>query len=60
MENISWIFDGIGTAIVTFVLGLLFGGAAGYKFAIKIMSIKQGQKARDNSNQMQIGKINND
>jgi len=56
MDNIKWIFDGIGTAIITFVLGLLVGGTAGYKIAIK-KTIKQRQKAGDNSSQSQIGEI---
>ncbi len=59
MQNLSWIFDGIGTAGVTFVLGLLVGGTAGYKIAIR-KTIKQKQKAGDNSSQFQIGEIKND
>ncbi len=59
MQNISWIFDGIGTAVITFVLGLLVGGTAGYKIAIKKI-IKQRQKAGDNSIQSQIGEIKNE
>jgi len=58
MDNIKWIFDGIGTAVITFILGLLVGGSAGYKIAIK-KTIKQTQKASDNSNQTQIGEIKN-
>lgn len=54
----EWIFDGIGTAIVSGVAGLLLGGAAGYKIGIK-NSIMQNQKGGDNSNQSQIG-INNE
>ena len=27
----EWIFDGIGTAIITLILGLLVGGTVGYK-----------------------------
>lgn len=56
MDNLKWIFDGIGTAVVVFILGLLLGGTAGYKIAIK-ESIRQKQKAGDNSKQIQIGKI---
>lgn len=59
MANTPEIFDGIGTAIVTFILGLLSGGTAGYKIAIK-RTLKQSQKAGDNSNQTQIGEIKND
>lgn len=59
MEDIKWIFDGIGTAVVTFIVGLLVGGTAGYKIAIR-KTIKQTQKAGDNSSQSQIGEIKND
>lgn len=27
----EWIFDGIGTAIITLILGSLVGGTVGYK-----------------------------
>lgn len=30
MSDISWIFDGIGTAIVTGLVGSLLGGTVGY------------------------------
>lgn len=56
----EWLFEGIGTAIVTFVLGLLVGGGAGYKIAINKKSTKQRQKAGDSSNQIQIGEVKND
>lgn len=59
MNDLKWIFDGIGTAAVTFILGLLVGGTAGYKIAIR-KTIKQIQKAGDNSSQSQIGEIKND
>lgn len=55
----EWIFDGIGTAIVTFILGLFAGGGIGYKIAVNKKSIKQRQKAGHNSSQIQIGDINN-
>lgn len=56
MENIKWIFDGIGTEIVSLLCGLLIGGLGGYKIGIK-NKIKQIQKGGDNSNQSQIGTI---
>ncbi len=58
MDNIKWIFDGIGTAILTFIFGLFIGGTAGYKTAIK-KTIKQKQKAGSHSTQTQIGEIKN-
>ncbi len=51
----EWFFDGLGTAIITLVIGLFVGGGVGYKFG----SNKQKQKARNNSTQTQIGSINN-
>lgn len=59
MSNISWIFDGIGTAIISGIVGLLLGGTAGYKIGIKKTKINQSQKAGNNSSQTQIG-IHND
>jgi hypothetical protein len=56
MEDIKWIFDGIGTAAITLLLGLLVGGTAGYKIGIR-RTIKQSQKGGDNSIQSQIGEI---
>ncbi len=58
INNLEWIFDGIGTSIVSLILGLLVGGGVGYKIGIK-KSINQKQSARDNANQIQIGDINN-
>ena len=58
MNNVQWIFDGIGTAIVSAIMGLLVGGFTGYKFGVKKTKIAQKQKAGDNANQIQIG-INN-
>jgi hypothetical protein len=59
MDYIKWIFDGIGTEVVIFLLGLLGGGTVGYKIAIK-KTIKQTQKAGDYSTLTQIGQIKND
>lgn len=44
----DWIFDGIGTAIITFILGLLGGGIAGYKIGVHKktnINIKTGKKS---------------
>lgn len=51
----EWVFDGIGTAIISAILGLLIGGAAGYRIGVKKATIKQNQKAGENSHQTQIG-----
>ena len=55
----EWIFDGIGTAIITLIVGLLTGGAVGYKIGINKNKVKQKQKAGDNSSQIQIGRDSN-
>jgi hypothetical protein len=58
MENLKWIFDGIGTELISLVVGLLIGGGVGFKIGINKKSIKQKQKAGDNSTQIQIGEKN--
>ena len=55
MSNIQWIFDGIGTAIISGLLGLLVGGVTGYRFGYKKAIVKQKQKAGDNATQIQVG-----
>ncbi|WP_164723265.1 hypothetical protein [Chryseobacterium aureum] len=50
----EWFFDGLGTSLITLIIGLLGGSAIGYKIGIK-KSIKQIQKAGNNSSQMQVG-----
>ena len=53
----EWIFDGIGTAIVSGLIGTIVGGSVGYYIGMQT-TIKQKQKARDNAQQSQIGQIN--
>ena len=57
----EWIFDGIGTELVSALIGLLVGGVAGYGIGVVCTKnkIKQKQKAGDNANQIQIGQVNN-
>ena len=57
MELFEWIFDGIGTELISLLIGAVFGGAAGYRIGSK-NKIKQKQKAGDNSKQIQIGSVN--
>lgn len=54
----EWIFDGIGTSLVSFIIGGGVGSAIGYSIGIKA-KIKQRQKGGDNSTQTQIGNIIN-
>jgi hypothetical protein len=57
----EWFFEGLGTAIITLVLGLLTGGAIGYRIGIKKTNrVNQRQKAKDNASQIQIGRDYND
>ena len=55
----QWIFDGIGTAIITLILGLFTGGAVGYRIGISKSKVNQNQKAGNNSSQIQIGRDSN-
>lgn len=57
MENIKWIFDGIGSTIVSFILGLIFGSVGGIKI---YKTIRQKQSAKNNANQTQVGSIFDD
>ncbi len=53
----EWFFEGLGTAIITLIVGLFTGGAIGYRIGIKKKSIvKQKQKAKDNTSQIQVGR----
>lgn len=52
----EWIFNGIGTALISAIVGLVVGGAAGYKLGLKA-NIKQKQHAGNYSTQSQIGNI---
>ena len=53
----DWIFNGIGTqvisCIISLIIGLTTGGGVGYKIGIK-RTMHQFQKAGDNSRQEQI------
>lgn len=53
----EWLFDGIGTAVISGIMGLIIGGISGYSIAIKKTN-RMKQKAGDNANQTQIGEIN--
>ncbi len=61
MENIQWIFSGIGTELiinfVSLAVGAIVGGTIGYKIGSK-NKVKQFQKAGDDALQKQIGSVN--
>lgn len=54
----DWIFSGIGTEIISAIIGFIIGGVGGYKIGVR-NKIKQVQKAGDNSNLSQTGSIVN-
>lgn len=54
----DWFFSGIGTEIISALIGLLIGGIGGYKIGVR-NKIKQVQKAGDNSNLSQTGSVVN-
>ena len=54
----EWIFYGIGTEIITTVIGLIVGGVIGYRIGVKNKNI-QCQKAGNNAQLTQIGNIVN-
>lgn len=56
----EWFFEGLGTELVSLIIGLLLGagagGIAGYEIGISKNVLKQDQKAGTDSQQKQIGK----
>ncbi|MFZ2285065.1 MAG: hypothetical protein WAV86_14425 [Lutibacter sp.] len=53
----EWFFDGLGTAIITLIFGLLSGGAIGYRIGTKKTNkINQKQTAKNNASQIQFGR----
>lgn len=58
MDNIEWIFSGLGTYILSLFVGFVFGGGTGYFLGVRCKN-SQKQKAGDNSNQFQIGQVIN-
>lgn len=53
----EWLFDGLGTAIITLIIGILTGGTVGYRIGIKkSYKVNQKQTGGDNSSQIQVGR----
>ena len=52
----EWAFDGIGTEIISLLIGLIIGGITGYRFGIKNHN-KQSQTAGNQSKLTQIGNV---
>lgn len=53
----EWVFNGIGSDIISAIIGLIIGGIGGYYLGVKKTN-KMKQKAGNNANQTQIGEIN--
>jgi hypothetical protein len=57
----DWFFDGIGTEIISILIGLVIGagtgGAIGYRIGVGKNTLTQKQKVGNNSQQKQIGKM---
>lgn len=56
MDNIEWIFSGLGTYILGLFISFLFGGVSGYFIGLHC-KIVQKQRAGDNSNLRQVGLV---
>lgn len=56
--DLNSVFSGIGTSVVSFLLGCLGGGFVGYRVGVS-KEIKQSQKAGDDSCQVQVGESRN-
>ena len=54
----EWVFDGIGTEIISLLAGFLGGCFIGYKIGLQ-NKISQRQKGRNHTSQTQIGCIVN-
>ena len=49
----EWFFSGLGTTIVSFIIGIIGGGLVGYRIGVK-KNTRQIQKAKNNSTQTQV------
>lgn len=53
----EWFFDGLGTARITLIIGLISGGVIGYRVGINMTNkVNQRQYAKDNATQIQNGR----
>ncbi len=55
----EWLFDGIGTEVVSIIAGIILGGIGGF-FIGRYTKSKQIQKAKDGAKQKQTIAINDD
>ena len=57
-EWVNWAFDGIGTEIISLIIGLIVGGISGYAIG-KSTKSRQTQSAGNNSKQKQVFTVDN-
>ena len=51
----EWFFDGLGTELISVIIGIIFGAVTGG--TISNTKIRQEQKAKNEASQIQIGRI---
>lgn len=56
-EFFPWIFDGIGSELLSLLIGGIIGGSTINKLNYR-QNINLSQKAKDNSQQISVGEIN--
>ncbi len=54
-EWIEWFFDGLGTELISLIIGALFGGIVGFRIGKHKRKLSQVQKAGMESEQYQKG-----
>lgn len=54
----EWFFDGIGTELITLIIGLIIGGAVGYKIGVNRNGL-QKQTAKNEAKQKQNFTVEN-
>jgi len=54
MQQIEWIFSGIGTQGIVWIVSTIISGVIGYRIGIHKNIGRQVQKSEDNANQEQI------
>lgn len=53
MIDYKWVFDGIGSSLISLLISSIIGAIGGYKYGV---SVKQKQTAGDNSVQIQTSR----
>lgn len=53
----EWIFSGIGSNLLTCIISVLIGAAAGFRLGVR-QKARQRQQAGDHATQTQVGNIN--